>query len=66
MNRYPKIWKLRSLFNYCATGECQSSNDGKTYVPARPLGFCSLGQRIRAAKMVFTGKADAVIWEQGQ
>lgn len=66
MIRYPNIWKLRDLFDWCAKGEVQSSNDGKHYVPARPRGFCSIRQRIKAAKLVFTGKADAVIWDQGQ
>lgn len=64
--KYPNIWKLRHLFDYCSKGECQSSNDGRNYTPARPLGFCSIGQRFKAAKLVFTGRADAVIWEQGQ
>jgi hypothetical protein len=66
MTPYPNIWRLRDLFEHCARGESMSSNDGKHYVPARPLGFASIGQRIKAAKLVFSGKADAVIWEQGQ
>ena len=64
MRKYSNIWKLRDLMLHCRT--CASSSDGKNWVPARPLGFASIGQRIRAARLVFTGKADAVIWEQHQ
>lgn len=35
--------------------------DGR-WVPARPLGFASFTQRIKAAWLVFTGKADALTW----
>lgn len=36
------------------------------YVPARPLGWSSIRVRLRAAWLVFTGKADALVWEQDQ
>jgi hypothetical protein len=32
------------------------------YVPARPLGFISFRHRIKAAWLVFTGRADALHW----
>jgi hypothetical protein len=35
--------------------------DGR-WVPARALGYASIGQRIKAAWLVFTGKADALTW----
>ena len=35
--------------------------DGR-YVPARPEGFWSLSHRIRATWLVWTGKADALLW----
>lgn len=35
---------------------------GGAYYPARPLGFYSLGNRLRCAWLVFTGRADALIW----
>jgi len=38
----------------------------REWVPARPLGFVSLTHRIRATWLVFTGKADAVVWPRGQ
>jgi hypothetical protein len=61
-DRYPNIWTLERLTDYCVNGGCQAGLPDGRYVPARPLGFCSLGQRIRAAKLVFSGKADAVTW----
>lgn len=36
------------------------------WVPARPLGFSSFSYRCKAAWLVFTGKADALIWPEGQ
>lgn len=35
-------------------------NEG--WVPARPLGFASFRSRLRAAWLVFTGRADALVW----
>jgi hypothetical protein len=34
------------------------------WVPARPLGLASIINRIKCAWLVFTGKADAVIWPE--
>lgn len=36
--------------------------DGR-WVPARPLGYSSMIYKLRATWLVFTGKADALIWE---
>mgnify|MGYP001610755592 CR=1 FL=1 len=30
--------------------------------PARPEGFASIGYRLKATWLVFTGQADALIW----
>lgn len=35
--------------------------DGR-YVPARAIGFQSIRYRIKATWLVWTGKADALIW----
>lgn len=35
--------------------------DGR-WVPARSLGYHSIRHRIRAAWLVFTGRADALTW----
>lgn len=37
--------------------------DGK-YVPARSEGFSSWRYRLKAAWLVFTGKADALVWHK--
>lgn len=36
------------------------------WVPARPEGNSSIPNRLRAAWLVFTGRADAVTWPCGQ
>lgn len=61
-DRFPSIWKLENLVRHCVDGSVQARLSNGQYVPARPQGFCSLGQRLKAAKLVFTGKADAVTW----
>jgi hypothetical protein len=65
LNKAPNVWNLLDLTSYCVNGNVSTEHKGKWY-PARPLGFYSMGTRIRAAWMVFTGKADAVIWPVGQ
>ena len=65
-DRYPNLWTLRHLYEYVARGEHQAGLPDGRWVPARPLGFCSIGNRVRCAWMVFTGKADAVTWDGGQ
>lgn len=42
---------------------CQCGFKDGTYRIARPLGWQSFHSRIRLAWMVFTGKADALVWE---
>ena len=39
---------------------------GNKWVPARSLGLSSFRYRCRAAWLVFTGKADALIWPGDQ
>ena len=36
---------------------------GDRWVPARPMGLSTFRNRVRLALMVFTGKADALLWE---
>ena len=43
-----------------------SRNINGRWVPARPMQPSGISIRIRAAWMVFTGKADAVVWPEGQ
>lgn len=63
----PSVYKLVSLkdiFDPTAS-KAQAEINGK-WVPARPIGLFSLQERIRIAFMVFTGKADALVWPEGQ
>lgn len=38
----------------------------RVWVPARPEGYASILVRFRAAWLVFTGRADALVWPEGQ
>jgi hypothetical protein len=62
VERYPNSWKLEHLLQHCVSGNEQAGLPDGRRVPARPMGFCSLGNRIRCAWLVFTGRADAVEW----
>jgi hypothetical protein len=57
------IWKLEDLFK----NETQAEINGK-WVPARPINWKhrSFRQKIREAWMVYTGKAAAFTWPEGQ
>ena len=76
MSKYkhaPKIWTLRNLITSCDQNLCRSDKDicrpgrdKELWIPARPLGLDTLSNRLRAAWLVFQGKADAVIWPGGQ
>jgi hypothetical protein len=57
--KYPNIMNADHLIR---TGnEVMAEIDGK-WVAARPLGFASFINRFLLAWMVFTGKADVVVW----
>lgn len=40
----------------------QCSSDGRRWRPARPVSVGGISVRFKAAWLVFTGKADAVVW----
>lgn len=69
---YPAIYNLEELpvarnDNLASVQRnCTLKEIGGKWVPARPLGYPSLRQRLKAAWMVFTGRADAVVWPGGQ
>lgn len=66
LNKAPTKYELHDLIEYVKNGDCCSSFDGETWVPARPIGFFSLKKRFKYAWMVFTGKVDIVTWPGGQ
>jgi hypothetical protein len=60
----PSIMTLEGVIYFIDSVE--TSKDGKNWYPARPEGYPSLRYRIRAAWLVFTGRADALIWPDEQ
>ncbi len=60
----PSVWKLEDLLK--SIHEVSMSRDGKTWVPARPQIVMGIPARFRAAWLVFTGRADAVVWPENQ
>lgn len=63
MTRFPSVWRLDALFKHAS--EVSACIDGR-YVPARTTGFPSIGNRIHCAWLVFTGRADALIWPEDE
>lgn len=63
MRKAPSLYKLRHLIDMQQQTKVQMDGD---WVPARPLGLDTLTNRLRLAWLVFTGRADAVIWPKGQ
>lgn len=57
------IWSLRELYSSAMSNSAEIN--GK-WVPARPYGWDNITYRMKAAWLVFTGKADVVIWPEGQ
>jgi len=47
-------------------GECQTYAPALGYVPARALGYSALWYRIKATWLVWTGRADALLWPGDQ
>ena len=59
----PSLWTLGTLLKVAGT---VSAKVNGRWVSARPIGLDSWQNRFRLAWMVFTGKADAVKWPEGQ
>lgn len=53
------IWKIEDLLK--SAQEVKTYIDGR-YVPARPMNL--LRRRFKETWLVFTGKADVVLWEK--
>lgn len=67
MRKAPGIYKLEDLRRYANSGESMARlPDHGGYVIARPIGFWSLRTRLKATWLVWTGRADAVVWPGGQ
>ena len=59
------MWTLEKLYDHCNT--CWTEVNNK-WVPSRPINWTcrSFKQRVREAWAVFTGKAEAFTWPEGQ
>ena len=62
MMRHPSIISVASVM---ASGMSRAGIDGE-WMPARPMGYMSLRYRLKAAWLVLTGRADALIWPGNQ
>lgn len=56
----PNIWHIESLAEHFHSGpkveiDCR-------WVPARPVGFSGLRNRLTATWLAFSGRADLIIW----
>lgn len=58
------MWTLSALYQHIQMGPSTETRVG--WVPARPEGFDSLGNRLQCAWKVFTGQADAIIWPEDE
>ena len=60
------IWNLKDLIESTASTHTEIQS-GK-WVPARPCNsrYRTMRQKFKEAWVVYTGKADAVIWPGGQ
>jgi hypothetical protein len=61
MNNGTRIWWLYDLLESARTTS-RKAEGADSWIPARPLGWTQISYRLKAALMVFTGKADAVVW----
>lgn len=60
------MWTLKGLLYWCKSNSCEING---VFVPVRPIpffGLWGLQQRIKDAWAVFTGKAEAFKWPEGQ
>lgn len=60
MKQYPNILCVTRVIENAKSVQA-GLPDGR-WVPARAFGYMSIGQRFKAAWLVFTGKADALTW----
>jgi hypothetical protein len=66
MKKAPSRYTLKQVCNWSEKGFAAVSRYGEEWVPTRPEGFGSIGSRFKLAWMVFTGKADVLVWPKDQ
>ena len=66
MTRSPSSWDLAGLLDYAKSRECECEIDIggiRSWVPARPMkNLNTFWERLRLARAVFRGDADALFW----
>lgn len=62
--KFPQVITLEAVLKSVRTNQRQRHNG--EWMPARPLGAPTIGNRLKCAWLVFTGKADALTWPEGQ
>lgn len=63
MKRRPSIHNIVDILTFAP--QCEAGitvGDKMVYVPARPLGGYFRWERLRATWLVWTGRADALVW----
>ena len=63
--KYPNIVKLEGV-QFAGRSDVTLKKINGLFVPARPMGYASFKQRFKCAWLVFTGKADALVWPGDQ
>lgn len=63
MKKAPHIWELPKLLDITQTVTMRVNDE---WVPVRPISTNNIQTRLKATWLVFTGKADAVVWPAKQ
>jgi hypothetical protein len=58
------IWTVEGLMR--SIQSCATATKQGRWVPARPINYQHLALRLKAAWLVLRGRADAVVWPDGQ
>lgn len=62
----PDLYTLEHIRDHVLGKNRVMADFGGRWVPARPLGYFSWRWRCKVAWLVFTGRADAFTWPEGQ
>lgn len=70
MQQCPKVYKLMDLIHQVKHSKTRISIStgphSVAWVPCRGINYSSIRTRLKAAWLVFTGRADAVVWPGDQ
>lgn len=60
--KQPNTWTIASLAQHLLNNHVATQVLPGKWDPARPMAWGGFFARVKAAYLVFTGKADAVVW----